>query len=207
MSETMLSMHAIVHADDKGMANGMRNTSKTPLTDEEIELVKKEIRRIEADESVFVFNDPDHIADSTCYNFEDDKVYVTRNVFPDTKYGSVHPRDTMSIGAVLAHEYYGHRPNRGEYLDDWRKGKEYHTIPIWQDECRASLTAAQMAPGLTDIDRRDLVMDAVYRAREYGQLIEMNDFMKEAVYGYGNKERNFTGKIVQPNYVSEESEE
>ena len=54
MSETMLSMHAIVHADDKGMANGMRNTSKTPLTDEEIELVKKEIRRIEADESVFV---------------------------------------------------------------------------------------------------------------------------------------------------------
>ena len=50
-------------------------------------------------------------------------------------------------------------------------------------------------------------MDAVYRAREYGQLIEMNDFMKEAVYGYGNKERYFTGKIVQPNYVSEESEE
>lgn len=107
----------------------------------------------------------------------------------------------------MVHEYYGYRPNRGEYLDDWRKGKEYHTIPIWQDECRASLTAAQMAPGLTDIDRRDLVMDAVYRAREYGQLIEMNDFMKEAVYGYGNKERNFTGKIVQPNYVSEESEE
>ena len=206
MGKDLFSIHAIANADDKSMANGMRNMSKTPLTDEEIVLVKKEINRIEADETVFIFNDPDHISDSTCYNFEDDKVYVTRNVFPDTKYGSIHPRDTMSIGAVLAHEYYGHRPNRKEYLEDWKTGKDYHTIPIWQDECRASLTAAQITPGLTEIDRRDLVMDAVYRAREYGQLIEMNDFTKEAVYGYGDKERNFTGKIVQPNYVSEESQ-
>ena len=112
----------------------------------------------------------------------------------------------MSIGAVLAHEYYGHRPNRHEYLSDWDKGKDYHTTPIWQDECRASLTAAQITPGLTEIDRRDLVLDAVFRAREYGQLIEMNDFMKEAVYGYGKNERNITGKVTAPIYVSEESQ-
>lgn len=197
--------HAIV--DDKNMSNGMMNTSRTPLTEDEILFVKSEIKRIQADESVFVFNDPDHMLDSTCYNFEEDLVYVTRNVFPDVKYASAHPRDTMSVGAVLAHEYYGHRPNRQEYLSDWEKGKDFHTTPIWQDECRASLTAAQISPGLTEIDRRDLVLDAVFRAKEYGQLIEMNDFMKEAVYGYGKNERSITREVAAPVYVSEEGQD
>jgi len=165
-----------------------------------------EIKRIQADESVFIFNDPDHIKESTCYNFGLDKVFVTRNVFPDVKYGSSHPRDTMSIGAVLAHEYYGHRPNRDEYLSDWEKGPDYHTIPIWEDECRASLMAAQTTPGLTGYDRRDLVLDAIYRAKEYGQLIEMNDFMREVVYGYGKIERQITGEFEYPVFISDEGE-
>lgn len=191
---------------DKDMANGRRNNSGTELTEEEISLVKKEIQRIEADESLFVFNDPGHIKDSTCYNFDEDVVYVTKNVLPDEKYPSSHPRDTMSIGAVLSHEYYGHRTYRKEYLDDWKKGNTYHSIPLWQDECRASLTAAQIAPGLTDIDRRDLVLDAVYRAEEYGQRLEMTDFIKEAIYGYSTSERKLTGVIEQPHYVSEKSQ-
>ena len=200
-------MIRFISFEDKGMANGMRNTSGTPLSEEEIEFVRSEIRRIQADESVFVFNDPDHLRDSTCYNFEDDIVYVTRNVFPDELYASAHPRDTMSVGAVLAHEYYGHRHYRQEYLSDWERGKDYHTTPIWQDECRASLTAAQIAPGLTEIDKRDLVLDAIYRAKEFGQLIEMNDFMKEAVYGYSSNERKITRDVEQPKYVSEEGQE
>ncbi len=207
MTDKTIKLHAITSADNKNMANGMRNTSGTPLSDTEIEFVRSEIRRIQSDESVFVFNDPDHLHDSTCYNFEDDRIYVTRNVFPDELYASAHPRDTMSVGAVLAHEYYGHRHYRQEYLSDWEKGKDYHTTPLWQDECRASLTAAQIAPGLTEMDKRDLVLDAVYRAREFGQLIEMNDFMKEAVYGYNSKERKITKNIEQPRYISEESKE
>ena len=207
MSGNVIRLHAIASGDDKNMANGMRNTSGTPLSEADIEFVKSEIRRIQADEIVFVFNDPDHLRDSTCYNFEDDKVYVTRNVFPDELYASAHPRDTMSVGAVLAHEYYGHRHYRQEYISDWEKGKDYHTTPLWQDECRASLTAAQIAPGLSEIDKRDLVLDAVYRAKEFGQLIEMNDFMKEAVYGYSSNERKITRDIEQPKYVSEESQE
>lgn len=192
--------------DSRNMANGMRNTSTTPLSNEEIAFVKGEIHRIKANEDIFIFNDPDHIEGGTCYNFEDDRVYVTRNVFPDEKYPSNHPRDTMSVGAVLAHEYYGHRQYRGEYLEDWEKGKDYHTTPLWQDECRASLTAAYETPGLTNVDRKDLVMDAVFRAKEFGQLIEMDDFMKEVVYGYGSNERKITRKYVQPTYVSEESQ-
>lgn len=34
-------------------------------------------------------------------------------------------------------------------------------------------------------------MDAIYRAKEFGHLIEMDDFMKGVVYGYLNKEKTF----------------
>lgn len=102
-------MIKLITANTKDLANGMRNTSKTPLTDTEIAFIKSEIQRIGADQSVFIFNNKNHLSSSTCYNFVEDKIYVTRNVFPDEKYGSIHPRDLMSVGAVLAHEYYGHR--------------------------------------------------------------------------------------------------
>lgn len=46
---------------DKQMSNGMRMAGFRPLSEEEIEIVKSEIRRIEADEAVFVFNDTDTI--------------------------------------------------------------------------------------------------------------------------------------------------
>ncbi len=196
----------LISVNDKDMANGMRDTSKTPLSESEIEFVKSEIQRIGADLSVFVFNDEEHISVSTCYNFVEDKIYVTRNVFPDEKYGSTHPRDLMSVGAVLAHEYFGHRPYRDEYLSDMEQGDDYHTTPIWQDECRASINAAKTAYNLTDKDKSNLVMDAIYRAKEFGHLIEMDDFMKEVVYGYSNREKNISYDITPINYVSETSE-
>lgn len=156
--------------------------------------------------SVFVFNDEEHLSSSTCYNFVEDKNYVTRNVFPDEKYGSTHPRDLMSVGAVLAHEYLGHRPYREEYLSDMEQGVDYHTTLIWQDECRASINAAKTAHNLTDRDKSNLVMDAIYRAKEFGHLIEMDDFMKEVIYGYSNREKNISRSITPINYVSETSE-
>ncbi len=173
-------MFRMITANDKNMANGMRNMSRTPLSEEEIAFVKSEINALGADEDVFVFNDERHILLSTCYNFYEDKVYVTRNVFPDDKYGSTHPRDLMSVRAVLAHEYYGHRTYRDEYLSDAEHGYDYHTTPVWQD--------------------------AIYRAKEFGQLIEMDDFMKEAIYGYTNGEKNITRNITPINFVSESSQ-
>ncbi len=200
-------MIRLISVNDKDMANGMRDISKTPLSDEEIALVKDEIKRIGADESVFVFNDEEHMGTSTCYNFVEDKIYVTRNVFPDNKYGSTHPRDLMSVGAVLAHEYFGHRPYRKEYLEDIKYGDDYHTTPVWQDECRASINAAKSARNLTEKDKCNLIMDAIYRAKEFGHLIEMDDFMKEAVYGYSNGEKNISRNISPITYVSETSQD
>ncbi len=49
-------------------------------------------------------------------------------------------------------------------------------------------------------------MDAIYRAKEFGHLIEMDDFMKVVVYGYSNKEKNISYNITTINYVSETSE-
>lgn len=202
-------MIKFVSMNDKTMSRGMRDMSKTPLTEEEIEFVKSEIKRIGADESVFVFNHEAYIPKSTCYNYADDIVYVTRNVFPDTRYGSTHPRDLMSVAAVLAHEYYGHRPYRQEYIDDDKisdqLGSEYHTVTLWQDECRASITAAKLAPNLTDQEKSHLVMDAIYRAQEEGQWIETDDFMKGVLYGYSGEDKNITPVITPIKYVSEAS--
>jgi hypothetical protein len=195
----------LIAITDKDMANGMRNNSKTPLTESEIEYVKSEIQRIEADSDVFIFNDERHIKTGTCYNYLEDKIHVVKNVLPDEKYGSTHPRDLMSVGAVLAHEYYGHRMYRDEYLSDYTKGKDFRTTPMWQDECRASINAAKIAPNLTDRDKTNLIMDAIYRAKEYGQLIEMDDFMKEVIYGYRKEERNISYSITPIHYVSESS--
>ncbi|MBQ7608189.1 MAG: hypothetical protein IJU76_09505 [Desulfovibrionaceae bacterium] len=68
------------------ISRGMRMVGNQPLSLEEIEFVRKEIRRIEADESEFVFNDPMH--PKTCYAPTEDKVFVGRNIFPDLEYGS-----------------------------------------------------------------------------------------------------------------------
>jgi len=193
----------LLSADSKDMSNGMRNMSRTPLSLEEIAYVKSQIQWIEADESVFVFNDEEHITESTCYNVIDDKIYVTRNVFPDDKYGSTHPRDIMSVRAVLAHEYYGHRAYRDEYLNDFENDIE--TTPYWEDECRASITAAKTTPNLTDKDKADLVQEAVYRARECGFLLEMDEFMKEAAYGYSSSERNISRDITPLKFISEKN--
>ena len=175
---------------------------KIPLTENEINFVKSKIQRIQADESIFIFNDEDHIKGDTCYNFGLDKIFITKNVFPDKEYGSIHPRDLMSVGAVLAHEYYGHRPNREEYLKDIEKGINYHTIPIWQDECRASINATRVSPGLSQMDKSYLVMDAIYRAQEAGTNIKTDDFMKEVLYGYSENEKHFQPIV----YVSKESQ-
>ena len=202
-----ISFRPMTSEEQRQLANGLRNTSRQPLTDSEIEYVKSEIKRIQADESVFVFNDPNRPHDGTCYNYEYDKIYVTKDVFPDQNYASAHPRAIMSVAAVLAHKYYGHRFYREEYLKDKAAGNNYHTTPLWEDECRASLRAAQMAPGLTPMERKDLVLDAVFRAQEYGQLIPMSDFMMEVVYGYSKDERQFSKPFVLPKYVSMESQE
>ena len=53
---------------------------------------------------------------------------------------------------------------------------------MWADEFRASYMAAKNAPGLTDEDRRYLIMDAISRAQEAGVSIRYNDFMRRVLH-------------------------
>lgn len=149
------------------MANGLRNNPNLHLTEEQIVSLKGDIRAIGADESVFVFNS----GAQTSYSDEVDTIFVRGDVFSDPR--STHPRDLMSARAVLAHEYYGHRANKGTKLP----------VGAWNDEFRASYMAARDAPGISDEDRRYLVLDAIDRAKSAGVTITLNEFMRRTVYG------------------------
>ena len=156
-------------ADTRGMAYGLRRSPYHILNDEEIEMLKKDIDAIQADISVFRFNE----GRRTSYFDELDKVLIRGDVFSDLK--SMHPRDLMSSRAVLAHEYYGHRPHRN-VITKLPSGS-------WNDEFRASYMAAKNAPGLTDDDRRFLILDALERAKSAGVSIVHNSFIRRVLYG------------------------
>lgn len=164
---------------NKYMSNGWRTPGTKILTDDEINMIKFEIHAIGADLSVFVFNDENHI--NTCYNDKEDKIYIRGDILPDTRYASNITRDLMSVRAVLAHEYYGHRPHREEYLRDAKIGMK--TIPTWEDEYRASYEVAKYSPNLSDLDRYHLIQDAIDRKKEANQVVELDDFMRETLYG------------------------
>ena len=175
--------------EEYDMSQGHRMAGFTPLSEDEISLIKKSIRRINADETKFVFNHEKHL-NRTCYNPTKDVVYVGRNVFPDVNCNSAHPRDLMSIACVLAHEYYGHRKFRQEYLHDF---EEYCvTTSEAEDECRASITAAKECPNLSHEERSHLIQEAHKRAEEFGIVLENDDFMKEVLYGYSDAEAYYS---------------
>lgn len=152
---------------ERGMANGMRTSPYHILTESEIETLNKDIKAIGADKSIFKFNK----GTRTGYDDITDEIFVKGDVLPDLN--STHPRDLMSSRAALAHEYYGHRANRGTKLP---KG-------AWNDEFRASYMAAKNCPNLTDEDRRYLILDALERAKEKGVTIQHNEFIRKTLYG------------------------
>lgn len=167
---------------------GNRRSPFYVLNEREIEEVKHEIQAINADERDFIFNSEQ--VRGTCFLARDGKVHIKGNIYPDDS--SAHPRDKMSVRAVLAHEYYGHKPNREQYLKEdsvtSEKGRNRLASLMWADEFRASYMAAKNAPGLTTEDRQYLIMDAISRAREAGVSIKYNDFMRRVLYD----EFNFT---------------
>lgn len=152
----------------RNLPNGLRTAPSHILTEAEIESLKKDIASIEADESVFRFNK----GHRTGYDDVLDEIRVKGDILPDLS--SKHPRDRMSSRAALAHEYYGHRANRGTNVPNG----------AWNDEFRASYMAAKNCPNLSDEERADLILDALERAKESGVTIKNNSFIRRVLYGY-----------------------
>ena len=153
---------------NRQMANGMRRSIFIPLTEEEKQFVIKEAEAIGIDKKYLVFKE-NH---ATGYSDERNKIFIGSDIFPSND-KSTHNRDNLSVRAVLAHEYYGHKVNKGTKIPQG----------TWNDEFRASYQAAKNAPNLTQEDRYRLILDALDRAKEAGIIIEKNDFMKEILYG------------------------
>ena len=157
--------------------SGNRAPAYYMLRYDEILLIIKEAEAIGIAPEYMRFNNPN--VDGTSYDPWLDTINIRGNIFSDPH--SPHPRDVMSVKAVLAHEYYGHRPYRAQYLLELEKGTSRDT---WNDEFRASYMAALKAPGLSDDERRSLMLDAVARATEAQVAIQLNKTMRMMIYGY-----------------------
>lgn len=166
-AELTVNSKAATMEPKRAMAGGLR-APITELTMAQRQFVRNEIAAIGGDMSHFSFTGWES---GTRYDDDDDVVYIAGNVFPDER--STKARDRMSVRATLAHEYYGHRSFRGTKA---RPGS-------WNDEFRASYTAALKAPGLTDDDRQLLMRDALDRASEAGVTIKYNDEIRRILYG------------------------
>ncbi len=154
----------------KGIARymgGLRRPASRILTEDEIAQLTKEFVELGGDPKKLRFNK----GNQTGYVDSLDVINVRGDVLPLEH--STHPRSRMSSKAVLAHEL-GHQKFRGTDLPPGH----------WEDEYRASHTAATETPGLSDVERADLMGDAIERAREAGQDVKMDSTIRKILYGY-----------------------
>lgn len=93
--------------DTRNMANGGRKSKFIKLTEAEKDFIIKEAKAIGIDEKYISFRD----YRATGYDTEKDLIFVSSQIFPAQDDSPI-ARDRMSVRAVLAHEYYGHRANR-----------------------------------------------------------------------------------------------
>ena len=156
---------------DRNYAMGLRRGNKF-LSEEEIEFIKQEIERIKADPEVFSIDRTGHA--KTAYREISDRIVVGSNVFPDLE-NSSNMTDKLSVACVLAHEYYGHRAMREEYLNE-----DEDTTNTAIDEFKASFLAYRNTPNLTNEEREMLLYQAYETAKE-GNLEEEIKMCKELI--------------------------
>jgi hypothetical protein len=153
---------------ERGMANGTRNSRSYILNNDEIKYILSEAEAIDIPVEMLKFN----YGTRTGYVEYSDVIHIKGDILPDED--SPIARDRLTVRAVLAHEYYGHRANSPSEYD----------INDWRDEFRASYDAAVNAPNLSDRERADLMVDAYDRARENNQIIEYDEVARRIIYGY-----------------------
>ena len=142
---------------DRNYAMGLRRGNKF-LSEEEIEFIKQEIERIKADAEVFSIDRTGRA--KTAYREISDRIVVGSNVFPDLENPS-NMTDKLSVACVLAHEDYGHRAMREEYLNE-----DEDTMNTALDEFKASFLAYKNTPNLTNEEREMLLYQAYETAKQ-----------------------------------------
>ena len=126
---------------------GKRNEKH--LTQEQLQKVKEYAIRLGMPESRIYYID----YDLTAYGHYYDLLRIGTDVFPlDVRVRD--PNSNISYKGAIAHELVGHR-------EAALKGRT-HIDPLLE-EAQASIRAARFAPELTQLERLDLIRDAIYR--------------------------------------------
>ena len=171
------------------------------LSDKEIKAVIEAAKSIDIAPESLVINDLEYLDNSTetIYDYHDDKIYITKNVFQEIKNDFI-IRDLLSVRSFLAREYYGRRHFLRDYIkrDHRSSPSECQESYTWQDEANASIYAARFAPGLDQRDRALLYQDAVYCAYVYSQTFRLDEHMKSVIFGDGTA----TPEDIPVDYVS-----
>lgn len=152
----------------RNMADGSRKSSYYILNEAEIENVKKDAKLLGIPEDALRFNEGNQTGFSDYHRV----INIRGDVLPNM--ASDNLRDRLSQRAVLAHEYYGHYKNHPSHF----------RVGDWRDEFRASYCAAIESPGLSDDERRMLMLDAYDRAKEAGVSVRYNKEARRLIYGY-----------------------
>jgi hypothetical protein len=156
-------------AAPRGARAGYRRSPFIDLSPEEIEQIKREFREIGGDPTMLRFN----TGGSTGYLDGDREIQVSGDVFPSGPPDPLQPNGTMTSRAALAHELGHHHYDVGEDHPD------YLPPGVPEDEMRASRWAAEHVPGLSDEERRFLVLDAQNR----GAPLPSDHFVRRMLYG------------------------
>jgi hypothetical protein len=182
MSEEEVKALYVECVATKRNKDGRRYNRHHFLTEDEIEIVLYMADSIGIpayDEDVLIFNEYEKTAYHGDYG-DDDFVAIAGDIFPDLD--SDHPTDLLTIKAVLAHEWYGHRSFKGTHLPPGH----------WMDECRASYYASIITPNLDDNERRGLILDAKERIKKAGKDIDVSAILEicekeEEIWKQGKK--------------------
>lgn len=154
--------------NNRNMANGMRKSPLNILDDKQIERINQYADELQIPRNVLSYN----TGFQTGFSDRKKVINIRGDIFPDkTSYNN---RDLLSERAVLAHEYYGHMKHDPSNFE----------VGDWRDEFRASYSAAINAPGLSDEERRMLMLDAYDRAKEAGISAKYNKKARKLIYGY-----------------------
>ena len=154
--------------DSRNMANGMRKSPFNILDDEQIDMINSYADELKIPREILRYN----VGTQTGFVDGGKFINIRGDIFPDIN--SNNNRDLLSEKAVLAHEYYGHM----------KHDPSQFRIGDWRDEFRASYSAAINAPGLSDSERRMLMLDAYDRAKEAGVAVKYNEKARKIIYGY-----------------------
>jgi hypothetical protein len=153
----------------RGARTGYRRSPFIDLSPEEVDQIKREFSEIGGDPTTLRFN----TGGSTGYLDGDREIQVSGDVFPSGPPDPLQPNGTMTSRAVLAHELGHHHYDVGEDHPD------YLPPGVPEDEMRASRWAAEHVPGLTDEERRFLILDAQNR----GAPLPSDPFVRRMLYG------------------------